>query len=398
MGASYSNNVASSYEAQFQVHAVVEDLYKQLRKADMQSFLSWQTLNQKMMDILVPMATVTPSRSLAGPSIGIIGRLGTGKSTLINTLLGRNVAKVGVGEVTKQTQSYKAKDFYIYDTPGLDDISTNFTKDNISFWKGLNIRIVVITTSVTELAQILRLFDDIGLSYDLVVNKMDLVESKSQQIFKIYIRDQIRIHRLKCLRNVWFVNALNPAQYPDWQELITYIMPHEKPCENIIEETNSTTSEKASIGDQIRSPFLYFLYDESLCQEDKKYLSNAFLSEQHCFLEIAHFGSFSPITSQASYFITYISSQPPRIPKDTVGKIYYLSSECKQNDSLQCATCVNTVNNLIRRLYHDLAVFYREEAVHIQENEGDHLSVEMLLAKSITCYEMFQLETKRAVI
>ena len=174
------------------------------------------------------MATVTPSGLLAGPSIGLIGRSGVGKSTLINMLLGRNVAKVGVGEITKQIQSYKAKDFYIYDTPGFDDISTGFTKENISFWKGLNMRIVVINTSVTELAQMLRLFDDIGLSYDIVVNKLDLLKSKSQHSFKIYIRDQIRIHRLKCLGNIWFVNALNLAQYPDGQKLISYIMPHSK--------------------------------------------------------------------------------------------------------------------------------------------------------------------------
>ncbi|CAF4049431.1 unnamed protein product, partial [Rotaria sp. Silwood1] len=175
------------------------------------------------MEMLVPLASMTPPRPLALRSIAVIGPTCSGKSSIINALCGREVAPVGIDKTTKYIKSYKEKHFCIYDTPGFGDLDTNFTKENISLWKGLTVRIVLITTSITEVIQIFHLFDAIGLNYDIVVNKFDLVEPNARETFKVYIKNEILTYDLKRVKNVWYVSALKPTQFPDWQKMIFYL-------------------------------------------------------------------------------------------------------------------------------------------------------------------------------
>ncbi|MCW0185704.1 50S ribosome-binding GTPase [Campylobacter lari] len=51
----------------------------------------------------------------------IIGKTGVGKSTLINTVFGKDVAKTGSGKpVTQEIKSYTKDNLTIYDTKGLE--------------------------------------------------------------------------------------------------------------------------------------------------------------------------------------------------------------------------------------------------------------------------------------
>lgn len=52
------------------------------------------------------------------PTIGVMGESGTGKSTFINTVLGKLVAKTGVGESTMDPGIYKWGDARLVDLPG----------------------------------------------------------------------------------------------------------------------------------------------------------------------------------------------------------------------------------------------------------------------------------------
>ncbi|AJC89942.1 GTPase [Campylobacter subantarcticus] len=54
------------------------------------------------------------------PKMMVYGVYNSGKSTLINALVGKEVAKTGDAPETKQVQSYKYNDFEIFDTPGVN--------------------------------------------------------------------------------------------------------------------------------------------------------------------------------------------------------------------------------------------------------------------------------------
>ena len=46
---------------------------------------------------------------MPGTNIGVFGQTSTGKSTMINSLVGSRVADVGVGETTKHKKAYKGR-------------------------------------------------------------------------------------------------------------------------------------------------------------------------------------------------------------------------------------------------------------------------------------------------
>ncbi|MBF7041910.1 50S ribosome-binding GTPase [Campylobacter volucris] len=54
------------------------------------------------------------------PKMMVYGVYNSGKSTLINALVGKEVAKTSDAPETKQVQSYKYNDFEIFDTPGVN--------------------------------------------------------------------------------------------------------------------------------------------------------------------------------------------------------------------------------------------------------------------------------------
>ncbi|WP_291946859.1 GTPase [Campylobacter sp.] len=54
------------------------------------------------------------------PKMMVYGVYNSGKSTLINALIGKEVSKTGDAPETKQVQSYKYNDFEIFDTPGVN--------------------------------------------------------------------------------------------------------------------------------------------------------------------------------------------------------------------------------------------------------------------------------------
>lgn len=68
---------------------------------------------------------------------GIIGRSGTGKSSLINAIVGEEVAKVGEVETTMEIgKPYEHKGLVFYDLPGCG--TNNFPKEN--YISDLNIK------------------------------------------------------------------------------------------------------------------------------------------------------------------------------------------------------------------------------------------------------------------
>ena len=73
-------------------------------------------------------------RKLEKLNVLVIGKTGVGKSTLINTIFGRNVVKTGSGEpVTKKIVEIKIhKSFSIYDTKGLEMSNFEATLSDIS--------------------------------------------------------------------------------------------------------------------------------------------------------------------------------------------------------------------------------------------------------------------------
>jgi small GTP-binding protein len=158
-----------------------------------------------------------------GRNFGFFGLTSTGKSTIINKLLGKEVAEVGAGETTTRIQPYEGQGYRLFDIPGRNDDMSYFSMEYISFWKGLTARLVVITVTVKEMTKVFRLLDAIDLKYDIIVNKFDTVPLEERDKFKAKIQDEVSKSGLKGVNHIWYVSAENLKQFPDWLNMVDYL-------------------------------------------------------------------------------------------------------------------------------------------------------------------------------
>ncbi|CAF3413347.1 unnamed protein product [Rotaria socialis] len=103
-----------------------EKLRQEIEDQKIESFEDLQQYDQKGADALVKLATQTTPLQMQGRNIGFFGLTSTGKSTIINKLLDREVAKTGAGETTTKIEPYDGKGYTLYDIPGRNDDTTYF--------------------------------------------------------------------------------------------------------------------------------------------------------------------------------------------------------------------------------------------------------------------------------
>ncbi|CAF3797037.1 unnamed protein product, partial [Rotaria magnacalcarata] len=106
---------------------------------------------------------------MKGNNIAFFGRTSTGKSTMINRLIGEDVAVTGAGETTLEPKKYTCTGFALWDMPGRNDDISYFSAKYIGFWKGLSRRTILIINTVKEMSHVCQLLDQLRLDYNIVV-------------------------------------------------------------------------------------------------------------------------------------------------------------------------------------------------------------------------------------
>ncbi|CAF1159430.1 unnamed protein product [Adineta steineri] len=203
--------------------AKYNELIKRMENQDIDSFEDLQRFDRKGAEVLIRLASQTAPLPMQGRNFGFFGLTSTGKSTIINKLIGKNLAEVGAGETTQEIQPYEGQGYRLYDIPGRNDDLSYFSMEYIAFWKALTARIVVITSTIKEMTKVFRLLDAIQLRYDIIVNKFDLVNLEEREKVKVQIKQEIINCKLQGVNHIWFISAENPRQFPDWINMIDYL-------------------------------------------------------------------------------------------------------------------------------------------------------------------------------
>jgi hypothetical protein len=131
------------------------------------------------------------------------------------------VAKTGKGEITTERKPYEGEHFILYDMPGRNDDVSYFTLDNIAFLKGLTKRVILIKDTVKEMTAVLRVLDDLNLSYDIVFNDFEGTSEEELRALKEQVAEQTSKADLKKIDHIWFVDAKNLKRLPDGLQLMS---------------------------------------------------------------------------------------------------------------------------------------------------------------------------------
>ncbi len=93
----------------------------------------------------------------------------------------------------------------------------------IVFWKSLTKRLVLITSSIKENTNMMKLLDAIELHYDIAVKIFDNIEDDEQEQFCAKIKKKTNDIGLKGVDHVFFVSAKHPTIFPDWHIMVDYL-------------------------------------------------------------------------------------------------------------------------------------------------------------------------------
>jgi GTP-binding protein EngB required for normal cell division len=84
-------------------------------------------------------------------------------------------------------------------------------------------RLILIEHTIKENSKMMKLFDQINLHYDIIVNKFDLVDEEEQTPFREQIRREVKTLELKQLNSILFLSVKYPQRFPDWITLVNYL-------------------------------------------------------------------------------------------------------------------------------------------------------------------------------
>ncbi|CAF0878152.1 unnamed protein product [Adineta ricciae] len=199
-------------------------LNEELKRKRIKSFEDLAKHDQQALKTLIELAKLTEPLPMEGNNIGLFGLTSTGKSTMLNTLIGKTVAETGAGETTTTITPHKGSKFILWDIPGRNDEVSYFSMEYISFFKGLTRRLILIGSTVKENSSLMRLLDELGLKYTIVFNKFDLVKDAEQSKVKSKIESETKELGLKGVEKIYFVSAEIPDMFEDWKTMVNHLV------------------------------------------------------------------------------------------------------------------------------------------------------------------------------
>lgn len=195
-------------------------LGSEIKRKRIESFEELAEQDKEAKKVLVQLAQQTAPAKMDGVNIALFGLTSTGKSTMLNVLLGTKVAETGAGETTTKIKAYPGTGYTLWDVPGRNDEVSYLSMEYVSFFKGLTRRLILIQSTVKENSSMMKLLDELGLKYDIVFNKFDKVDEDEQSSVKEQIRKEIEGLHLRNAGKVYFVSAKSPKMFNDWLEMV----------------------------------------------------------------------------------------------------------------------------------------------------------------------------------
>ena len=198
-------------------------LNTEIKRKKIESFEELAQQDKEAKKVLIDLAQQTAPVKMEGLNVALFGQTSTGKSTMLNALLGQNLAETGVGETTTKIKAYPGTGYTLWDTAGRVDIESYLSTEYVSFFKGLTHRLILIQATVKENTNLMKLLDALNLEYDIVFNKFEKVDADEQPLVKAQIHKEIKELGLQEVGKVYFVSARKLKMFDDWIKMVDHL-------------------------------------------------------------------------------------------------------------------------------------------------------------------------------
>lgn len=217
---SLEKQVEQAREDNEELRKSIESLVEQLKKAKISTFKQLEEQNKEGEKLLIELAQKTPAARMRGINYALFGQTSAGKSTIINALLGRQVAETGYTETTLETKAYRGTGYTLHDLRGRNDDVSYLNMEWFAFAKGLTRMLFVITSTPRENSEMMKFLDKLNVPYDIIFNKFDLAKENERPKVMQKVRSTINELGLQKVGKVYFVSAENHDAFDDWWDLI----------------------------------------------------------------------------------------------------------------------------------------------------------------------------------
>jgi len=143
--------------------------------------------------------------------VGFLGPNDVGKSTCINTILGRYEAKTGKGIVTQAVTFYGKEEFdlLLVDFPGKND-NYEYEDDKVlAISRMLDLACVLFTSTITSMMNFLELLDKMEVPFVCVLTRVDewRGEEIDADLSKVKMETQIHCAKFRYFQGFYAINA-----------------------------------------------------------------------------------------------------------------------------------------------------------------------------------------------
>ena len=157
-------------------------------------------------------AEIQTSKKTAIPSVAVVGQNGVGKSSMINSLVGKEVTCTGVVDTTKNVyMCHENSHAQFYDVPGCSDERAYTNLKSIMAMKEMHLIMITYIDRVEHITKLERLVIACKVPYIIVRNKIDEIseaEAKKQNLSRAeLLKETYECEKRKVKGDLVFVSA-----------------------------------------------------------------------------------------------------------------------------------------------------------------------------------------------
>lgn len=170
---------------------LIEDLQKKVQENEIRNPDDYKEQCEKSFGTLCALATNIPATNVLQyrdlVCVAFYGQTSTGKSSLINLIMGQKVAEVGPGETTMNITPYIAPHgrLCLYDYPGNNDEISYYSGDILSLAKSMDLSCVLFTSTIKTNLKYCRLLTSMKCSFVALLTQTDNPKWTEESIGKV---------------------------------------------------------------------------------------------------------------------------------------------------------------------------------------------------------------------